>query len=280
MDINAARKKTTSIIQSDLLCRCCGAKVNVLSPVTESICNFCEAYVSLQDKDIVHGNSAIEKNLAGMQECAVQGRWVDGTQYADALAATNDPYFLFGASSFFKFFSDYTYYGVDYTLEGFMYSNALRRSDEFQKNKYNAMALISKSKGYLFRALKVISANQHPDGSTLFLSFMANMKLKRAAQAQKILAEINSIQGNALIRSYANMAFSTGTKGKDAEKFIESSLSYGISNSIYYLAMHIAMKKRLDEAISLLDMLIARTGMPSAIPYRYILKDVKAASAM
>ncbi|MHB1829767.1 MAG: hypothetical protein ACYCO0_00020 [Candidatus Micrarchaeaceae archaeon] len=278
MDINAAKKKAASIIQSELICRCCGAKVHVISAVTESICNFCEAHVSFQDKDIVHGNSAIEKNLAEMQECAAQARWADGTQYADALAATKDPYFLFGASSFYKSFSDYTYYGVDYTLEGFMYSNAQRRSDELQKNKYNAVALISKSKEYLFRALKVISSNPQPDDPTSFLSFMANMKLKRIVNAQKALAGINSSQGNELMRSYANMAFGTETKSKDAEKFIELSLSYGISNSIYYLAMHVAMKKRLDEAISLLDILIAKTGMPMAISFSYRLKDTKASS--
>ncbi len=278
MDINAAKKKADSITKSKLMCRCCGANVYVMSAVAESMCNFCEAHVSLQDKDIVHGNSTTEKNLAGMQECAAQARWAEGTVYADALATTKDPYFLFGASSFYRFFSDYTYFGVDYTLEGFMYSNAQRRSDEFQKNKYNAVALISKSKEYLFKALKVLGTNPHPDDSASFLGFMANMRLKRTVNAQKALSVINAVQANEEIRSYANMVFGTEEKSRGAEKFIESSLSYGISNSIYYLAMHTAMKRRLDEAISLLDVLIAKTGMPSAVSLRYRLKDTKAAS--
>ena len=138
-----------SIFLSNLVCRCCGNKVYVLSDAQESICNFCEAFVSMKDKDVVHGNRSVENNLALMQKSASTGKWEAGVASADALAATKNPYFLYGAASFYRFFSDYTYNGVDYTLGGFMYSNAEKRSNKPQINKYNAMALISKSREFL-----------------------------------------------------------------------------------------------------------------------------------
>ena len=68
MRIAAYIKMEDSISLSGLVCRCCGNRVYVLSDVQESICNFCEAYVSQDSKNVVHGSSDAEKNLFGLQK--------------------------------------------------------------------------------------------------------------------------------------------------------------------------------------------------------------------
>ncbi len=278
MKLAAYIKMEDSISLTDLICRCCGNKVYALSNVQESICNFCEAYVSVQDKDVVHGDRDIENNLALMQDSALTGKWIDGIAPADALAATKDPHFLYGASSFYKFFSDYTYYGVDYTLGGFMYSNAEKRSDEPQKNKYNAVALMSKSKEFLFKALKIINDTQNPDNSLVFIRFMANVKLKRDVYMQKALDEINAKQGIEMLKTYANIIRNVNSKGRLAQKYLDDGLAKGISNSFYYLAIHAAKSKDINGAINMLDSLAVKSNMPSALYLSIRIKDVKSAS--
>ena len=278
MDVAAYAKMIDSIFLSDLICRCCGNKVYVMSSTQESICNFCEAYVAIQDKDIVHGNRDVETALALMQNSAVTGKWADGVATADNLAATKVPYFLYGASSFYRFFSDYAYYGVDYTLGGFMYSNAEKRSDETPKNKYNAVALISKSREFLFKALKIIRDNPNPEDSLLFIKFMANVKLKRKVHADKALSEINTRPGMEMMKLYANIVHNVNTKSKLVEKYIDNGFSYGISNSLYYFAIRIASQKNIPEAINILDSLALKSNMPSAFYSSIRLKDIKSAS--
>lgn len=271
-------KMEDSILQSDLICRCCGNKVYALSAVQESICNFCEAYVSMQDRDVVHGNRDVETALALMQNSVVTGSWVEGIAPADSLAATKDPYFLYGASSFYRFFSDFTYYGVDYTLGGFMYSNAEKRSDEAARNRYNAIALNSKSKEFLFKALKVINDTQNPDDTLVFIKFMANLKLKRQVHVEKALAEINARPGMEMMKNYANMINAVSTGSKLAEKYVAASFSYGISNSLYYLAMHMAKHNDIGGAIKMLEPLAAKSNMPAALYLGVRLKDIRSAS--
>jgi hypothetical protein len=277
MKVAAYIKREDSITLSDLICRCCGNRVYVLSDVQESICNFCEAYVSMRDKDVVHGNRGTESNLALMQNSAMAGKWEDGVAPAEALAATRNPYFLYGAASFYRFFSDHTYYGVDYTLEGFMYGNAEKRSSEPQ-NKHNAMALISKSREFLFAALKIINDTQNPEDPLLFIKFMANVKLGRKVHAQKALAEINSAAGTDMLKLYANIVASVSSGSRLAEKYLNSGLSYGISNTLYYLAMHAAMQKDIGNAIRILDPLAVKSNMPAALYLGVRLKDVRNAS--
>jgi hypothetical protein len=213
-----------------------------------------------------------------MQSSASAGKWEAGVAPADALAATKDPYFLYGASSFYRFFSDYTYHGMDYTLGGFMYSNAEKRSDEPQVNKYNAIALMSKAKGFLFGALKIINDIQNPDDSLLFIKFIANVKLGRKAHARAALSEINAGAGTDIVKTYANIVSSVNSNGKLAGKYLDSGFSYGISNSFYYLAMHTAMHKNIDEAIRILDSLAVKSNMPAALYSSIRLKDVRSAS--
>ena len=274
-------KRLDQAFPSGLICRCCGNNVYTLSSTQESICNFCEAYASVKDKDVVHSSVEVENNLMAMQSSAINGSWIEGTAHADALAATKDPYFLYGAASFYKFFSDYTYYGVDYTLGGFMYSNAEKRSDEAQKNKYNAVALISKSKGFLFRALKVINDTPNPNYTLLFIKFMSEFKLGRIAHAQKTLAAINASSEIEQIKSYANMVMNTGNpKRMIAEKYIKDGLFHGVLNSLYYLSIYAAAHRDVDNSIKMLDLLAKKANMPAAVYAGIRLKDIKNASQM
>ena len=138
MKLGGYIKRLDSAMKTDLVCRSCGNGVISFSGVQESICNFCESYAQMSDKDFVHGSKEIEDGLALMQKNASIGNWTDGAQQADVFGAGKDPYLVFGAANFYRFFSDYTYYSIDYTLGGFMYGNAEKRSDEPKKNKYNA----------------------------------------------------------------------------------------------------------------------------------------------
>jgi hypothetical protein len=269
-----------SISSSGLICRCCGNKVYSLSGANESVCNFCEAYVSSRDKDVVHGNRDIENNLGLMQSSAASGRWVDGAAAADSLAATNDPCFLYGASSFYRFFSDHTYYGVDYNLGGFMYSNAEKRSDEVQRNKYNAVALISKSKEFLFKSLKIINASPNPEDHLLFIKFMANVKLNRLDHAQKTLAEIGGRQNMDMVKFYANTVWMVNGGKKLSDKYIDEGVTYGLSNILYYLAISAAKHGDLDGAINMLDQLAPRSNMPAALYAGIRLRDIRNASSI
>lgn len=280
MNLTQYERQIDNISISDLLCRCCGARLYVLSNAKESICNFCESYVSSDDANVVHGNSDTEKNLLNMQRCTVEKRWSDGVAFADALVATRDPHFLFGAASFYQFFSDYTYNDVNYELPGFMYSNAEKRSDEPQKNKYNAMSLISKSKEYLFKIIKIINDTPNPPDTLLFLSFMSNIKLKRYPQAMNLLQSLNAPSVNGVIRDYSNMVFSVEKRDKKAEINMSKSFSQGISNSYYYLAKYFAMKRHIDRSIQLLNQFTGKVNMPSAAEFNKNLKDVAASSQL
>ena len=278
MDVSRYLKMIDGITKSNLLCRCCGSVLFVLPGTQESICSFCESYVNTGDINIVHSNREIENNLLKMKENAVEGRWKDGTAYADALAATNDIHFMFGAANFYKFYSDSVYGDVNYNLPGFMYSNAEKRSDEPKKNKYNAMALISKSKGYLFKSIKLINDTPNPSESLLLISFMSNIKLKRYVHAKKVLDSLNAPSIGEISKSYANMVFNVETNTKIAEKFISSSISLGIQNSFYYLSRHLAKKGHLIKSEYVLKKLIEKTGMQEAISFMNSLSDVVDAS--
>jgi len=278
MNVSGYVKRANEIADTGLMCSCCGAEVYAMSPIQESICNFCESDVNNQDRDAVHENPNAEKTLMALQQSALEGRWMDGVQYADAIAATKDPYFMFGASSYYTLFSDYTYHGVDYTQGGFMYANAQKRSDELQKNKFNAVALRSKSRECLFKAIKIIKDTQEPEERLLFINFMANMRLKRYLQAEWALAQVNAHAESGIIKNYANMVYEVERNRSHAPKYITESFSYGVSNTFYYLSLHLALRKDLDKAIRVLDKFIPNGRMPAALYLMHKLKDFKAAS--
>ncbi len=278
MNTSKYLKMMDNISASDMLCRCCGACLFALPGARESMCSFCESYVSAEDANVVHGNREIENNLLKMYGNAARGMWQEGTAYADALAATKDVHFLFGAASFYRFYSDRVYHDVNYELHGFMYANAEKRSDELKKNKYNAMALISKSKEYLFKSIKIVGDTPNAGEQLLLIGFLANMKLGRYVHAKKMLDSLNAPSISDVTKDYSNMVFNVETNTRMAEKFIAASLSFGISNSFFYLARRLAKTRQLAKAKAVLEKLISKTGMPEAVGFMNSIDDVINAS--
>ncbi len=268
----------SSMFEFQFTCRSCGMMPYIISPEQrETFCNFCEGYVDLDGMDAVHGSADAEKNLQSMSAAAQNGKWVQGVPYADAIAATKDPFFLYGASHFYRFFSDITYYDVNYSLGGFMYSNADKRSDELTRNKYNAMALTSKSKEYLFKALKIISSTPS-DARLTYLKFMCNIRLKRQAHASSALLELATLKDNIALYRYASMVLNSehhDTIKKSQSPDAESAL--GSANIIYYTARHLARQGNLDGATKILSQLTKRIYMPIAESYNRKVINVSSA---
>ena len=104
---------------------------------------------------------------------------------------------------------------------------------------------------------------------------MANVKLGRKIHAQKALAEINANSGTDMLKVYANIVSNSKSRGKLADKYRDNGLSYGISNTLYYIAMHAAMQKDISGAIRILDPLAVKSNMPAALYSSIRLKDIK-----
>ena len=277
--LHAFLRSIDGIVQTDLVCRQCGSLGYTLTSQSQTFCCFCDGYVDQDGMNVVHANSQNEKNLSGMSSAAVKGDWMDGVQFADALAATKDPFFLYGAGMFYNFFSDFTYNDVDYGLSGFMYPNAEKRSDELANNKYNAMALLSKSKEYMFKALKILSAG-HQDSKMLYLKFIANSKLKRFPHAATALVDIDSNPNNSIYSQYANLIFSIDTAVKLPEpgKLPAIAQASGSPNFYYYLAKFLVKNKDLESASAILTKLTQKVYMPMAFYYNKRIIDVMKAS--
>lgn len=278
MKLGGYIRRFDSVVQTDLICRCCGNKVFALSSGQESICNFCESYVQMSDRDFVHGDKSVEEGLELLQKSASMGNWMEGVQQADNFGATKDPYLVFGAASFYRFFSDYTYYSVDYTLGGFMYGNAEKRSDEPKKNPYNAVALISKSREFLFKSIKLIDSLKYDEDSALLLKLLANARLRRKPHAMRILKDIDSGSGKAMVKDYAHLAFDYNER--NGERRISNLISMSVLNSFYYLALRESARGNLDDGIRMMDALASKSNMQLALYSGIKLKGVREASAL
>ncbi len=265
------------IIASRMVCKSCGIRPYIIRESGDTVCSFCEAYVAGSSAHPV-SDAALSAALSGMAKALSERKWEAGAEHADAIAASADPHLLFGAAAYYKAFSDSVYNDVDYTLGGFMYPNAAKRSDELAKNKNNAMALISKSKGYLFNALKVISSTHGPDASTIFIGFMACMKLGRLHQASMLKGMLDK-SAPETIRRYAEMASSVTLKAPDAQARIDACFDSGIANSAYYLSRHLALSMRLDQAIKVALAYQAKTSTPNIAYFTSWLKEVASASS-
>ena len=203
--------------------------------------------------------------MVSIQAAIKNNDWATTFGKLDTVDPAGDPVRLFGAASIYSILSDYTYNSVNYNLEGFMYQNADNRNDEYDKNKYNAMHLLSKSKEYLFDALYVInSQGKNVDQRALFLQFMANMKLNRFVQAYKLLNGLGNSKQENLMLQYAYMAYNVETNAEGAEQTIERLVQRGELNALYYLARHLLNNGSPAAASMILHALLGRTEMPFA----------------
>jgi hypothetical protein len=179
------------------------------------------------------------------------------------LETSQDPLVLYGVGNVYKVLSDYTYRSVNYTMGGFMYPNADKRNDEYNKNKYNSMRLLSKSKEMMFSSIYIIKkSGKDDDWLYSYINFLAEMKMKRYAQAHLVLGRINK-QAQTPVNHYANMIYAVRTGGRDAEKMLKPLLEIGELNAYYYLALHI-MERELPAAGKILAKIATKTQMPMA----------------
>ncbi|MDE1861033.1 MAG: hypothetical protein KGH72_04955 [Candidatus Micrarchaeota archaeon] len=252
-----------SIVQTDIRCRCCGTSLFSAGKLPDEFCTFCEAYGNGKAHN-ADANPVIKENVLMMGKAMREGAWLDGVKYADAIAEINDPYALYGAANFYAAFSDFTYNDVNYNLEGFMYENSSKRSDDLKKNKYNAMALTSKSREYFYRLLKIATSQTSIDEYMAYLAFMANVKLNRRAYISMTLAVLRGMKLDDSVTHYAEMVYMEKLASAHAAEYVSRMATPGYVNSFYYLASLLAKNKNFDDASSILERLEKSTGMHMA----------------
>ena len=159
-----------------------------------------------------------------------------------------------------------------------MYGNADKRSDEPRNNKYNAVALISKSKEFLFRALKLMDTPMYGDDSSMMIKLIANLRLKRLVHAEAILKDIDKGSKNAMIRDYAHLAFDYNERY--SEKRVHSLMALGVINSFYYMAMRESARGNIGDGIRMMDALASKSNMQMALYSGIKLRAVREASEL
>lgn len=269
--------KLNKITRLVLRCRSCGSTLYAIGSSADGFCNICEAYVNSLDNNNAQSNPAVSENLGLMSSSLESKKWIDGANYADLLAATKDPYVLYGAATFYSLFSDYTYNDVNYKLGGFMYDNASKRSDDLKKNKYNAMALTSKSREYFYKTLKVIGDISTQSETLIYLNFITNMKLGRNAQAFITLNKMRGWKAGNKLLDYAEMVYAEKTDVKKADVRIVRMMDLNVVNSFYYMAKYLARTKDFDDSKVILNAIVNSTGMPMASTLLNKITDVEKA---
>jgi hypothetical protein len=228
------------------------------------MCNFCEAYIQNVQKS--HSGSKADQELIDIHVAMASNEWLKAFSILEAYDPKGDPVKLYGASSIYAILSDYVYNSVDYTLPGFMYSNADNRNDEYDKNKYNSMHLLSKSKELLFELLfDGGSRIRKNDEELIFLAFMSEIKLNRFVQASKILKSILAFGRDDIITRYALMVYLVETKNHAATRALDKILSRQELNSLYYLARYMLDNNEIETAREVLERLLGRSEMPAGV---------------
>jgi hypothetical protein len=257
-------KRLSKVVQLNARCRACGSMLFSMGKDDDIICTFCESYANQTDYS-VDFNPEIKDSILAMNKALMEGAWLDGVKFADAVAATNDQYGLYGAATFYSAFSNHTYADVNYNLGGFMYENAAKRSDELKKNPYNAMALTSKSRGYFYRVLKVIEKTSDDDPHTAYLEFITNIKLGRKAQAALAIDKIKATDTTGMLINYAMMVYAERTVDKKAINYIIKEIDNGQVSAFYYLADHLKRERDFAMSKSLLTVLTNSLHMYTAL---------------
>lgn len=260
MDVSGYLKKLSKAKFSETECPSCGSPVLTTNP--SSFCHFCEMFI-FEEGPRKSGGSA-RQTLLRANTAIRSGDWLSGIGALAPLENSTEPLILYGMGNIYKRFSDYTYGSVNYSLGGFMNSNADKRNDEFNRNKNNSMHLLSQSKEFLFRTIYLIS-NQMKSDDWLYLyaQFMAEMRLKRYAQAHVILGRING-QASSPISGYANMVYAVETRARNAESHLKPLLGNCELNAFYYASRYLINSNRFSEAKKVLLKITGMASMPMA----------------
>lgn len=253
MDKQGYSKVLQKHVDSQARCRHCGSNI-IFWQGEESICSFCEAFFSPGER--MEGGRL--DSFSELQELYDSKKFDDAIKKADSLALNNvDPHTLYGLGAIYAALSDIKYYGMDYGLQGFMEQNAV--------NSRSSLGLTAKSKEMFFKSIYLLGKEVMDSDSSdlIYLRFMANIKLGRLVDAKKDLGLMNT---KGLKGEYVRMVYAAETRDKTAYEQINKFIKKGDVNSVFYLAKHYADIKKLEEAKTILDKLVASERMPMAMP--------------
>ena len=277
MDVSGYLKRLDKIKFSEETCPSCNSAVLSANPAG-AFCHFCEMYVAGDAEHKMDSSAATAFTAA--HEATIKGDLVSAIGAIAPLEASADPLVLYGVGNVYMVLSDYTYHGVNYALGGFMYSNADKRNDEYNKNSSNSMHLLSKAKEMMYASIFTINkAAKGEDWLYLYTKFISEMKLKRLAPAHLLLNELNK-QRQTPVNPYSNLAYTIRAGGKNAEKLLRPLLDIGEINAYYYLAKYLADRNDLSGTQKVLIKISSRTRMPMADDLMLKAKEISAATAL
>ncbi len=235
-------------------CKACGSDVR--SPNKDGICHFCELPCTMAAKNV---DKSASKSIETVWQLIGDSKWDAAATYFPSIAGQkDDPVSVYCAGIFYRYYSDRQYHDQDHNLLGYMEQNA--------KNMHDSLYTIVTAKDYLFRAIKLVSLDQDAqrDEKLLYLDFITNVRLKRLHLAAKTLQLLNALQKTSIATEYANMVYAVETSDKSAEEKLSMMLNKQEPNAYYYLALHLVQKKRLRDALTVLDALSKSVHMPMA----------------
>jgi uncharacterized Zn finger protein (UPF0148 family) len=240
----------------ELTCPNCGALTRYTKGKSV-FCNFCEQYINISEAEIAN-ETGVEIQFAEVSAAIREGAYEEAEKKAALLSkGKKDPELMYLSALAYLCISDAAYHETDYNLRGFMEQN----SDNIRRG----LDLTSKWKEYFYKAIKIvkyeIGRDVAVDGSLLFVKFMSEIRLKRFVDAEKTLKLLHGSGIQSDLSEYADMVYNVEAGRPVAERVLPNLLSKGEMNSFYYLAKHLAMQSRLDEAETVAKWLNRITNM-------------------
>ena len=256
---------------SELECDCCGATVYTTHPESGSFCHFCEAFTATPKGSSANPDAAAMREAHGSMRI---GKYDDAAEALLKVQPTDDLRVLFGLGATLGELSDAIYGAVDYTLPGFMDSNADRRNDEFNRNKNNSMHILSKSKEMLFQLVHAARKQGNEMPPTMqYLEFAALERLKRHVEAKGVLLRMQASSKESLLSQYAAMVYGVNTGDRTAMRYVDSVSSVHEVNTLMYFARSMVASRQFGEAKRALTELNSMAYVPRAITLLHKIVD-------
>jgi hypothetical protein len=259
---------------SEVVCRHCWAQAKSASAV-DSVCNFCEQYVGASGYVSVHDPEA-EAVFLRLQKALGRGISDDDLVALDALLKTSsDPQVLYVSGIFYSLLSDSLYSRRDYGLSGFMEENS--------SNIKASLVHSARSKELFYGAIALAGSEPSSGAEAeglLFMEFLCWIRLKRIADASRVLDRLRKLAKEGKVLNYAEMVFSVESGAKDADARLSKLLSGNEANSFYYLAKHLAKENRFGEALAVLAQLGRKANMQMAAQLANSIKEAQEASSV
>ncbi len=250
----------------ELICPSCGNHFES-QDANGGICNVCEMFSHTTPEELEKEQEA-KQLLSDLHTCLLSKTWEKAIETADAIAAKNDPYLLYGAGIAYLAYSDAEYSNIDYNLHGYMEENSDCRE--------SGIRISYKAKQYLEQAIWICAndPNITADASTSYIKFIASVKLGKPEDMQVYLNEIIAKGADSVIARYASMVYYSFLGNiKRSNQLAQLLIDLGIETSNYYVARNMLKQHKYKAAKKALEELLAVTEMPEA---RKLLEYVKA----